>query len=404
MSSTAKASPATTSTPILDRQAPLPPPANAVSGSIVALAMWFGLVFVFTVIILFWHSPLLESVTHRIFVDLDQVFPSANPLRFFIVFVVAFVVIFVVTAIHELGHVFAGMLAGFRFNSLRVGRIQFDRPFRFSLYRGKGAGSGGWASMFPTKLDNLVWRAVAMIFAGPAVNLLTVVFVLLLPLSSSPLLNFFTIYSLILGVINLLPFRSGAFHSDGSRLVMLLSNRARGERWVAMLKLSAELRDGVMSESLSPDYLAKAIALRDNSPDTVTAHSLAYSAAYHQHKDEKAAEMLEVCLQYTNFTSRLIRTALVSDAAVFQARRRHNIELAKQWLADVPESKEIPWMRTRAEAAVLEAQGDLPAALKKLDETEKLILVTPNQVRREISLRFIQRWQGELREQLGARG
>jgi hypothetical protein len=318
--------------------------------------------------------------------------------------VAVFLVIFVVTAIHELGHVSAGILAGFSFNSLRVGRIQFDRPFRFSLYRGKGAGSGGWASMFPTKLDNLVWRAVVLIFGGPFVNLLTVGVLVLLPHRSSPLLNFFALSSLVLGVINLLPFRSGAFHSDGDRILMLLSNRARGERWVAMLKLSAELRDGVMPEALSPDYLAKATALCDKSPDTVTAHSLAYSAAFHKHKDEEAARMLEICLQYTNYTSPLIRHALMCDAAVFQARRRHNVGLAQQWLADVPESKEIPWLRVRVEAAILEAQADLPSSLRKLDEAEKCILATPNQARREMSLRFIQRWQGELREQMGVRG
>lgn len=56
-----------------------------------------------------------------------------------------------------------------------------------------------------------------------------------------------------------------------------------------MLKLSAELREGVMPEAMSPAYLAKAVALRDKSPDTVAAHALAYSTAFHQRKDDEAA-------------------------------------------------------------------------------------------------------------------
>jgi len=374
-------------------------PVRAWAGALVALAMWFGLVFVAMIVFVFWHPPLVTLIKRRAFVDLDQLFTHGSLVRLLLLPWAALAITFVGITIHEVGHVLGGMLVGFRFNSLRVSRIQIDRPFRLSLYRGKNAGSGGWASMFPVKLDHLVLRATAMILAGPAVNFLTVGVMLLLP-PVGPLSAYFLLVSLFLGIMNLLPFRSGAYHSDGSRILMLLSNRARGERWVAMLKLSAELRESVMPESLAPAYLAKAIALRDKSMDTVVAHSLAYSAAFHLHKDAEAAEMLEVCLQYANYASPLVRISLMSDAAVFQACRRRNIDLARQWLAVIPESREIPWLRHRAEAAILEAQGDIPASLKKLDEAEQLIRATPNEARREISLRFLQRWQSELRAQL----
>jgi len=389
-----------TVTPILDRHSPMPPPVKAAGGSARAILIWFVLAFGATILFSFWHPPLVSLAASHMRVDVDQFLAAGSLLAFLVLLPLAILAtVYSAILIHELGHIFGGILVGFRFSSLRVSRIQIDRPFKVSLYRGKNAGAGGWARMFPTKTDRLAWRALIMIFAGPAANLLTVSVLLLFP-AGGPLVAWFFTSSLIIGLINLLPFRSGAYHSDGSRILMLVMNRARGERWVAMLKLSAELREGVMPEAVSPAYLAKAVALRDKSPDTVAAHALAYSTAFHQHKDDEAAAMLEVCLQFANYTSPLVRASLMSDAAVFQARRRRNRVLAQEWLAAVPESREIPWLKTRAEAAILQTQGNIPAALEKLDEAEKMMRASTNEARREISLRFLQRWQAELKMHL----
>lgn len=366
------------------------------------MLIWFVLVFFATILFSSWHPPLVRLIARHMRVDLDGFLAGGNVLpRLMLLPLAVLATVYCAILIHELGHLFGGILVGFRFNSLRISRIQIDRPFKLSLYRGKSAGAGGWAQMFPTRTDHLAWRALVMISAGPAANLLTVAVLLLFP-ARGPLLAWFFALSLIMGLVNLLPFRSGAYHMDGSRILMLLTNRARGERWVAMLKLLAEMREGVMPEAMSPAYLAKAVALRDKSPDTVSAHVLAYSAAFHQHKDEEAAAMLEVCLQYANYASPLLRASVISDAAVFQARRRRNLIAAREWLAATPESslREIPWLKTRAEAAILEAQGNVPAALEKLEEAEKMMRACTNEARRQMSLRSLGRWQAELKMQV----
>jgi hypothetical protein len=53
---------------------------------------------------------------------------------------------------------------------------------------------------------------------------------------------------------------------------------------------------------------------------------------------------------------RLWREALMSDAGVFQARRRKRIELVEQWLAMIHQTTEFPGLRPRVEAAILEAK------------------------------------------------
>jgi hypothetical protein len=346
-----------------------------------------------------WNPPFVRSGARAIAAITGPLdiwhWNGATPLLYFFALLAA---TFTAVAIHEIAHAVAGVIVGFRFNSLRIGRLQFDRPFRVSLYRGRGTGSGGWASLLPVEQDRLILRTVIMLLAGPVSNLVSVFLLVLLPHFKGMFSALFFYISLLLGLMNLVPFRSRAVISDGGRILMLLQNRVCGERWLAILKLVEELRTGVPYERLSPGFLAKAVAIEDNSPDTVTAFALAYGAAFWGRKDDEAARALETCLRHANLATPSQRQGLMSDAAVFQARRRKRTDLAEQWLADIPEKGEYPWMRLRCKAAILEAKGDTAGALNKVDEVEKMILAVPNQALKEISLRGLRRWKSELQQ------
>jgi hypothetical protein len=178
---------------------------------------------------------------------------------------------------------------------------------------------------------------------------------------------------------------------------MLLRQTERGERWLALLHLGGELADGVLPESLSADFLDRAIAVRDESSDTLKAHAIAFWAAFHQGKDGEAADRLETCLACSGRATPVLRDALMSDAAVYQARRRKRADLADQWLAEIPvTAAQSSWFRSRAEAAVLEAKGDIDGAMKKLAETESAILALPRNAQRETTLLLLRRWKSDL--------
>lgn len=364
----------------------------------IALAVWFGLVALVGTVVVFWHPPFVRSGARWLLAAMTQTIPTqwsvATVLFFFVILSAA---TFVAVGIHESAHACIGVMAGFRFNSLRIGRLQFDRPFRISLYRGRGTGAGGWASLLPVKRDRMILRAVAMLLAGPLANLASVGLLLTLSYPKGSFSAQFMYVSLLLGVMNLVPFRSRAVISDGGRILMLLRNRARGERWLAMLKLVEEMRTGVPAEELTPAFLAKAVAIEDESPDTVVCFALAYAAAFWEHKNDEAARLLETCLRHAKMASPAQRSGLMSDAVVFLARRRKRVDLARQWQGDVPKTAEFPWLPLRGEAAILEAGGDIAGALQKLDEIERLILDVPNQALREISLRNLKRWRAELK-------
>jgi hypothetical protein len=382
-------------TPILDREAPLPPRTPPGSGLIMVLAVWWGVFLVITACWLLDRPPIVRQWFLTGFRPwlLDQCARIGSVGLGFSVLCAFYLMI----AIHELGHLVVGLCVGFRCRSLRIGPLVFSPPLRLSLYRGPGAIVNGVAELMPVAADKLAWRGVAMVLGGPAANFLSALAVFLLPFPLTAFSGFFIACSIANGLSDLVPFESRLGVSDGKRIWMLLRQPERGARWLALFRLAGELSDGVLPEALSTEFLAKAIAVRDASADTVSAHLIAYSAAFHEHNDTEAARRLETCLEYSGYATPIVREALMSDAAVFQARRRKRVDLANQWLAQIPLTTQNAWFRSRSEAAILEAKGDADAAIAKLADGEKAILALTKSAQRDALERLLERWKSELR-------
>lgn len=276
--------------------------------------------------------------------------------------------------IHELGHILGGLASGFRFQHVRISGMLVHRTTGVSFQRGAALLGTGEAKMVPPPGEVAPSRYAVMVFAGPAANLLSAALCMAHP---SGLLLFIGL-SLFLGIGDLFPFETSLTVSDGGRLRMLFFDRPRRERWIAIVRLSAESSDGKQPDKMSPRLLAQATAIRDESRDTPSAYAFAYSAAMHRREFAPAGDILEVCLQYAAYTRPSVREALISDAAVYQAAVRHNAALASAWLADLPPHAR-PWLRVRVEAAILEEQGQRDAAWRRLDEFERTLRGTPEQ-------------------------
>jgi len=361
----------------------------------VALAIWFVCV-VTGVLLANSDIDVWPVIQIRTFVN--GVGEAVGDTNVVVLWLIALVVLLPATAVHEAGHAIAGRLLGFRVHSIRVWRIEIHAPFRLGWYRGPRSGVGGWAILSPDQMENLAPRAAAMAAAGPVANLLSVAVVLALPLERGLFLGIFVLCSLFLGVVNLVPFRTGAMHTDGHRILIMLKDRRRGERWLAMLMLQKDVIDGIAPEFFSPEYVAVATAVKDKSGDTVSAHMMAYASAFQQHRDDDAARLLETCLAYSCYTSPLVQQVLIADAAMFQGRRRGRADLAGQWLNDLPAKTALPWLRDWAEAGVLHARGDAAAALAKLDAIESAIRKRVHPLQRKVSLDSVHRWRQELQQ------
>ena len=303
--------------------------------------------------------------------------------------------LFATVAIHEAGHAIVGWLVGFRVHSIRIWRLQLELPLKLSIFRGPMGGAGGWAICTPETTDRLALRASLMFFAGPAANLLSALIAYGLPRSGGVLLAVFLVWSLTIGAVNLLPLRTGPMFSDGYRILMLLFDRARGERLLALLTLSKDLMDGVGPESLSPEFIRIATAVKDESSDTVSAHMLAYSAAFRQYRCEDAADHLEISLRHSSRTSKPYQAALMADAAVFNGRCRKDAVAAEAWLNAIPAKTAIPWHRQWAEAGVLHARGERAALMAKLDAIERAIREHPGPYQK-VAVNAVEFWRNEV--------
>lgn len=359
------------------------------------LAAIFAVAFPVVVILLMIESPRFLEVSGRaldpVKNSFDKLFEGWRALWF--VFGLP-VILFAVTAVHEFGHLILGFIVRFRFVSIQFGVLQISHPFHVALKSLPKTGASGYVRMIPGTSQDLRFRALLYIIGGPLANLVAGTIVLYPGLSFGA--KSFAIISILTGAANLVPFRQVSMISDGKRILSILRNDQQSERWLSLLQLIAELRNGTEPKNLSQDFLAKAITLKDDSPDTVAAYALAYTAALQGKSADEASRLLETCLEYAGFAPPAMREALKGDAAVFQARKRKRVDLAEEWLADVPQKTEYPWIRSQGEAAILEAKGDICGAITKLEEVEKIVIATPNQALREMSLRGVRRWKAEL--------
>jgi hypothetical protein len=255
-------------------------------------------------------------------------------------------------AVHECGHVIAGMVLGFRFESIRFGRVRIDRGFHVSRHADSGEPTLGWAVMRPQHWDNIRSRTAIMVADGPLASLLSGYAVLSLLPRHGLISGSYIAVSFWFGLGNLLPLGLQGHPTDGLTIWMLLFNRDRSRRYMALLRMRHDIDRGVENRMLSPADLEEATHLRDESAETVVAHFFAYLAASSLHEHVRAEQMLEVALQYSGSTGPSMREMLAIQSAIVQAARRNRLDLAEQWLRDVPLTTPFLKLRSQVEGTI----------------------------------------------------
>jgi len=138
-------------------------------------------------------------------------------------------------AVHEFGHAAVGKALGMRIRGFIVGPLQWhvregQWSFRFVLTG--FLTPGGATTVVPGKSSQPVWRDVVMVAAGSCAGLVTAGIALAAVFSASrsrqeqiwlPLAVFATL-SVVVSILNLIPFRTRSFYSDGARMWQMLSH------------------------------------------------------------------------------------------------------------------------------------------------------------------------------------
>lgn len=279
-----------------------------------------------------------------------------------------------VLAFHEAGHVVGGKLVGFRFVLFIAGPFKLhstEGGVRLGLNRSL-AMAGGLGGAVPTDSRNLTRRMAVYVAGGPSASLLLALaafgLLSLAPPSVELLPSTVAAASFFVGVVTLIPNRTGGFVSDGARIRMLLRGGPEAERWCAIAALSGMSMAGVRPRDWDGEMIGKSLSPADGSFDDAGASSLAHCHALDRGEVDEAEALLERALAAENVPE-VLRSQILLEAAFLRAHLRDDPDGARALLAEAKPRKVMEKsLPLRAEAAISLAEGDVEGAGAKARE------------------------------------
>ena len=291
--------------------------------------------------------------------------------------------VFLLVLLHELGHLAGGRLAGFRAYLLLVGPLRVERVReRWTVGLNlRIATWGGLAASAPDDARNLRGRMALYAVAGPGANLLTGTAVLATLVAAEgglpPVLHAwmmaFTLGSLILGVLTLIPGQAAGMYTDGGRLLRLLRTGPELEGDLALIALTGLSLAGRRPREWPEALVDQALSLPPDSLMGVFARQVAYLRTLDLGDVEGARAYLDAALDHRDAMGKAGGATIRLHGAFFYATHGGDVTRARELLDEARESPlEARHLRPMAEAAVRMAEGDEAGARTKLDEARLL--------------------------------
>lgn len=277
---------------------------------------------------------------------------------------------------HELGHALVGQWMGGRILRLIVG------PWRWELFRSgfrrtcvrSLKGVGGMAQTILPDGPGFRRAFVVMLLGGPFANLvLAAAAWWLLPLLGPwPLKVFaaaFVAIGVLLGLVNLLPFRSGGFLTDGMQLLRSFTDPEGLATRRRVLRIARASIDGMRPREIDPADLAALDIDKSEGLEKMAAQMLHAAVAYDAGDHARTRALLEPALADWQKLPDGLRQSLAMIAALVAVEHDRDAALAREWLlraeAGLVHPFEFDWVR----ACIADLEGNAVerhAALKRM--------------------------------------
>jgi Zn-dependent protease len=305
---------------------------------------------------------------------------------------------------HELGHLIAGWLMGFELNLFHISPIRLQRkPTGWKLVFNTKAPAVGYVSMIPRSYERIHQRLRIFILGGPLGNFaLNFICGIVLSQPLAPVWQrFFTVtagLSLLLGLLNLIPFEDKHLQSDGARLKMIRHQPQQAERWIAAIALSSALVRDVRPRDWGADVVERALACPDRSQDHILAVLMAYMWAEDREDYDRAQSYLDHLLADHSYASPHNRAVILTEGAFFYSYHRRNLALARDYwnqlklIAQHIPHHTLVYTRT----TLLAAEGRLDEARERLQEYLQVRKEHPYTWMREGEAKWLTRMQSVL--------
>ena len=278
---------------------------------------------------------------------------------------------------HEIGHLVAGWFFGFRLKQIKIGPIHLGKHARCGEPYCGDVLTLGAAVLEPRVSDQddatLRRRLSFLILGGPLASILLAGALEIAVYVSQP--DFIVAFSMHVGAVfsTLLAIsasladvnRRGIF-SDGARLLMLLRNDDKADRWLSNIRCQIALNQGRHPRDWDQACVARAASISDDSRDAYVARWLAYLWAAERQDITCATKYLEGALEVLSYSTPKMRDHLFLEAAVFQAWFRDNPSKALFWVYRIRNNKLTRMQKQRLDIALLWSEGRLFDAWEKL--------------------------------------
>jgi len=300
-------------------------------------------------------------------------------------------VLLAITTLHEFGHAATGLALGMKLRAFIIGPLHWqirDGKWEFQFNPSAFLAAGGATGVVPATLNLPRRNFLHMITAGPLVNLLTGFLALWTAFSANPdsplqargLLALFGAWSLILGAMNLLPFRTTNNYSDGAKLYQLLSDGPWADFHKAVAMIGSSLVTPLRPRDYDIDALQRAARTITRGHQGLLLQLFAHNCFLDQGKTREAGEALRSAESIyhesaSDISAELHTVFVFGNAFVFR-----DPAAAREWWArmETRKPKRFNVDYWRAGAALHWIEGDLKKANETLAKSEALALKLPH--------------------------
>lgn len=296
--------------------------------------------------------------------------------------------------IHELGHALLGRAFGGFLLRLVIGPWRYQRyrsGFRWQRVR-LLKGLGGFVQILMPPDQRFRVALTWMLLGGPTANLVIAGLGLLLMWFAPwwPLRVFaipVVMVGLMIGLINLAPFRVSGFLTDGAQIWRIWTDRSALDRMQRMTRLLRASIDGLRPRDLDPDDIAALDPGKLVGLERFVALAVRVSVAEDEGRLEDARKLAHGALEDWDRLPDGFRQLLALSAAGTCARLDRDASGARKWLARAEggllEDFQVAWV----EALIAELEGHTDEMALALDRVRKgiedTIYVGDEQVYRE---------------------
>jgi hypothetical protein len=309
--------------------------------------------------------------------------------------------------VHEAGHLMAAWLTGFRL----APRVFYPGVFSSSakpaiqLYSCEGVRFGPIA-LETKRTHGLRRRLLFLVLAGPAASLLlpsvleAVVCVSSFDFLTAFAIHVFSVWSVLVGLADLLPDAGKGTFSDGARALMLLRSDAAAQRWIHLVERQHTLAHGEHPRTWDEAAVTRDAAVDDDSCDAVLARWLGYLWATERQDITSATKYLEEALAAPASASAHLRDRLFTEAAMFQAWFRDDSAKARFWTSHIRMRRLSPLQKCRLRIGYLWSEGKLFDAWEKLREYFNLLREMPASPARDLLEQNAVEWKKQMESRM----